>query len=363
MLQLAISQFNLTGMKINQKKEISPNDQWTADEFNGMPYRRLGNSGLRVANVGIGTWKFGYPAQGDGTRVDEKTAHRIFDRALEIGATFWDTANRYNDATGNSERVIGTWLRKNPSQRRNVILATKIYAPMDGVSPNHSRLSRLNIIASVQACLGRLQVDYIDLLYFHLFDATTPIEESLAAIEDLVREGVINYFAVSNFTVEQLEQYRLWEPRFSNRVRVLAVQNKFDVISREDPAKPGVISFCAHSGMSFIAWTPLLKGLLTDKYQDRAAVGQGDRLFDEGTLEAACEKHDFPRIQKLARLAQAWGLPLNQLVIAYMLAIPGMGPIIPSVSSVNQLESNARGGRITFSREETRAIEEILTGK
>ena len=182
-------------MKINKKKAISPIDQWTADEFNGMPYRRLGNSGLRVANVGIGTWKFGYPAKGDGARVDEKTAHRIFDRAIELGATFWDTANRYNDASGNSERVIGTWLGLNPSQRRNVILATKIYAPMDGVSPNHSRLSRLNIIESVHACLDRLQADYIDLLYFHLFDATTPVEESLAAIEDLVREGLICYFA------------------------------------------------------------------------------------------------------------------------------------------------------------------------
>ena len=347
-------------MKINKKIHISPNDQWTADEFCGMPYRRLGNSGLRVANVGIGTWKFGYPEKGDGARVDEKTAHRIFDRAMEIGATFWDTANRYNDATGNSERVIGTWLRQNSSQRRNVILATKIYAPMDGVSPNHSRLSRLNIIQSVYACLERLQVDAIDLLYFHLFDATTPIEESLAAIEDLVRQGIIYYFAVSNFTVDQLQQYQSLESRFSNRVRVVAVQNQFDVISLEDPAKPGVLDYCAKSGMSFVAWTPLLKGLLTDKYQDITAVGKGDRLFGEGTLEAACKKHDFPRIQKLARLANTWDLPLNQLVIAFMLAIPGMGPVIPSVSSVSQLESNARGGRITFSREEIRAIEEIL---
>ena len=121
------------------------------------------------------------------------------------------------------------------------------------------------------------------------------------------------------------------------------MQNQFDVINREDPAKTGVIDYCDQIGMAFIAWTPLLKGLLTDKYQDMAAVGQGDRLFDEGTLDAACKAHDFPRIQKLARLATSWDLPLNQLVIAYMLAIPGMGPVIPSVSSVSQLESNAQG--------------------
>jgi 1-deoxyxylulose-5-phosphate synthase len=350
-------------MKINKKKEILPNDQWTADEFNGMPYRRLGNSGLRVANVGIGTWKFGYPEKGDGARVDEKTAHRIFDHAIEIGATFWDTANRYNNASGNSERVIGTWMRLNPTQRRNVILATKIYAPMDGVSPNHSRLSRLNIIASVHACIDRLQVDYIDMLYFHLFDPTTPVEESLSAIEDLVREGVIRYFAVSNFTVDQLKLYQSIESQFSIRVRALAVQNKFDIISLEDEKKSGVLDYCAQNGISFIAWTPLLKGLLTDKYQNIDGVGEGDRLYDEGTLDTDRKKNDFPRIKRLALLSKEWGIALNQLVIAYMLSMPGMGPVIASVSNVSQLESNVFGGRIAFSREETLKIEEILTVK
>jgi aryl-alcohol dehydrogenase-like predicted oxidoreductase len=350
-------------MKINQKREISPNDRWTVDEFNGMPYRPLGDSGLRVANVGIGTWKFGHPEKGDGARVDEKTAHRIFDRAIEIGATFWDTANRYNNASGNSERVIGTWMRLNPDQRRNVILATKIFAPMDGVSPNHSRLSRLNIIESVHACIERLQVDYIDLLYFHLFDSTTPAEESLSAIEDLVKEDVIRYFAVSNFTVDQLKLYQSLESRFSIRVRVLAVQNKFDIISLEDDEKPGVFDYCGQNGVSFVAWSPLLKGLLTDKYQDLTGVGAGDRLYDEGTLDSAREMYDLPRIKKLALLSKEWGISLNQLVIAYMLSRPGMGPIIASVSNVDQLESNAFGGRITFSKEEILKIEEILTEK
>lgn len=347
-------------MEIKERETISPNDQWTADEFNGMPYRTLGNSGLRVANVGIGTWKFGYPEEGDGARVDEKTAHQIFDRAIEFGATFWDTANRYNNGTGNSERVIGAWMRRNPDQRRNVILATKVFAPMDGISPNHSRLSRLNIIESVHACLERLQVNTIDLLYFHLFDPTTPLEESLSAIEDLVAEGTIRYFAVSNFTVDQLKLYQSFESRFSNRVRVLAVQNKFDIISLEDDNKAGVLGHCAVSGISFIAWSPLLKGLLTDKYQDMAGVGKGDRLFDEGTLDADLKSYDYSKIKKLAGLSKTWGITLNQLVIAYMLSMPGMGPVIASISNVGQLESNAFGGRITFSPEELSIIEETL---
>jgi len=350
-------------MKIVEKQTISPSDQWTADAFNGMPYRVLGNSGLRVANVGIGTWKFGHPEKGDGARVDERTAHRIFDRAMEIGATFWDTANRYNNASGNSERVIGTWMRQNPDQRRNVILSTKVFAQMDGVSPNHSRLSRLNIIESVNACLERLQVDTIDLLYFHLFDAETPAEESLSAIEDLVRQEVVRYFAVSNFSIDQLDLYRSLEPRLSIRARVLAVQNKFDIVNGEDEKRPGVFDYCARNGMSFVAWSPLLKGLLTDKYQDIDAVGKGDRLYDEGTLDSAIKAHDFPRIKKLAGLAKGRGITLNQLAIAYMLSIPGMGPVIPSVSSVDQLESNTLGGRIQLSENEIAAIKDILTGK
>src|SRR5512133_3479241 len=135
-----------------------------ADTYNGMPYRAVGRSGLRASSVGLGTWKFGLPETGDGARVDEKTAYAIFDRAIELGVTFWDTANRYNAASGNSERLIGRWLATNPNQRRNVVIATKVFGGMDGHSPNHNRLSRTNILESVYACLERLQVDTIDLL-------------------------------------------------------------------------------------------------------------------------------------------------------------------------------------------------------
>ena len=96
------------------------------DEFNGMPYRRLGGSGLKVSRIGLGTWKMGYPERGDGSRVGRDQAVRILDRALELGVTFWDTANRYNASSGNSERVLGEWFRMNPGERRNIVLATKV---------------------------------------------------------------------------------------------------------------------------------------------------------------------------------------------------------------------------------------------
>ncbi len=336
------------------------NAPWITDEFNGMPYRLLGSSGLRASNVGLGTWKVGYPETGDGSRVGEKVALQIFDRAIELGVTFWDTANRYNAASGNSERVIGTWMQNNPDQRRNVVLATKVFGGMDGRTPNHSRLSRGNILDSVYACLERLQVDYIDLLYFHAFDPITPLEESLAAIEDLVQQDLIRYFGVSNFTVEQLALYRAAEKSFSVRCRVVAVQNQFNILHGESASHPGVLAYAARTGISFVAWSPLARGLLTERYLDLSKVGPGDRLYDEGTLQKETSGPIMEKLHRLAELAREWGLQLNQLAIAYMLTLPGMGPVIASASSVQQLESNATGGKVILSEEQRGRAKEAI---
>lgn len=220
------------------------------------PYRPLGYSGLKVSNVGLGTWKFGYPHKQDGSRVDPKTAFAIFDRALELGVTFWDTANRYNQGSGNSERVIGQWFAAHPSSRRNVVLATKMAGEMDGTTPNHAGLSRINILESVYASLERLKTDSIDLLYFHnAGDPDTPPEESLEAIEDLVRQDLVRYFALSNYTAEQLERMVQLSEGISRRCRPIAVQNQFDILSGESAKYPGVFSWCADHGVSFVAWS------------------------------------------------------------------------------------------------------------
>jgi len=342
------------------QKQHSEEESWTADSFNGMPYRLLGRSGLRVPNLGIGTWKFGRPELGDGSRVNEKAAHRIFDRAIELGATFWDTANRYHDGSGNSERVIGSWLKSNPDQRRNVIVATKIFAPMDGNSPNHSRLSRGNILESVYACLERLNCQVIDLLYFHMHDPLTPVEESLAAIEDLVRQDLVRYFGVSNFNPQQLARYQAVAADLSVRCRIQAVQNRYDILNGEDPQRPGVLNYCAGNDVAFIAWTPLLGGLLTGKYLDHSKVKKGDRLLDEGTMAILADERTMALIRRLSDLGSAWGLTLNELVIAYMLTLPAMGPVIAAVSNPQQLEANARGARTPLDREQTNRVAKIL---
>jgi len=324
-----------------------------------MPYVQLGGSGLRVSKIGLGTWKYGYPETKDGSRVDEKEAFRIFDRAIELGVTHWDTANRYNDASGNSERIIGKWLKANPDQRRNVVIATKIFGGMDGISPNHCRLSRTNILDSTYACLARLQIDYIDLLYFHSYDRTCPVEESLAAIEDLVWMDRVRYFAVSNFTVDQLRYYKAASDTMSIRSRVVAVQNQYDIINQE-LYQPGVLDYCAKNSISYVAFSPLARGLLSNRYLDKTKVGPGDRLFDEGTFDKDVTAENMERLLKLAHLAEEWEMEINQLALAYMLTLPGMGPVIPAASRVEQLESNAKVGQINLTDEQLVNVKSVL---
>lgn len=330
------------------------------DDFHNMPYRRLGQSGLQTSNVGLGTWKFGCPETGDSSRVDEKAAFQIFDRAIELGVTFWDTANRYNFGSGNSERVIGRWFKSNPNQRRNVVLATKIFGGMDGYTPNHCRLGRINILESVYASLDRLQCDNIDLLYFHSYDIITPVEESLAVIEDLVRQDLVRHFAISNFTVDQLRIYQSAELSFSVRTRVVAVQNQYDILNLEKN-QPGVLEHCKRTGVSFIAFSPLARGLLTSRYLNKAQIGPGDRLYDEGTLDKDMSPPEtLFRLKQLADLASNLGIEVNQLALAYMLTLPGMGPVIPASSTIQQLESNAAAGKLVLSAEQIDEVNKIL---
>jgi len=335
------------------------NVPWTAVDFNGMPYRRLGRSGLKVSDVGFGTWKIGYPDTCDDSRVDAGMAMKMFDRAIELGVTHWDTANRYNNASGNSERIIGLWFKANPDQRRDVVLATKMFGGMDGRTPNHSRLSRTNIVESVYASLKRLQLDYVDILYFHGFDPETPVEESLETVEDLVRRDLVRHFAVSNFSREQLESYRRMEERTSARSRVLAVQNQFDILNGE-AKHAGVLHFCAESGISFVAFSPLARGLLSERYLKPSAAGKGDRLFDEGTLEKDLNPAVVKKLSALDIVGRKWGMGITQLALAYMLTLPGMGPVIPSSTSIEQLEKNAAAGKVRLDDEQKAQLKKIL---
>ncbi len=330
------------------------------NNFKDMPFKPLGYSGLWVPRVGLGTWKFGMPETGDESRVDQTTAMLIFDRAIELGVTLWDTAPRYNNASGNSERVIGAWFRDNPDQRRNVIIASKIYGGMDGLTPNHCRLTRGNLKESIYASLERMQIDSMDMLYLHHYDPFTPVEETYSALEDLIREDLIRYLGVSNFTIEQLKQHQSMETLYSNRSRIIAVQNQFDILRKEPGEYAGVVDYVGNQGMDFIAYSPLAEGFLTNRYLDLKQVRAGDRIFDQGMLAGLATSENIAKLQSLGMLAKSWNLEISQLVLAYTLSLPGMGPVIPAASTVQQLESNAYAGKIQLSEEQCLQIKQIV---
>jgi len=245
-----------------------------------------------------------------------------------------------------------------------VVIATKIFGGMDGRTPNHCRLSRGNILDSVYACLARMQLDHIDLLYWHAAEDRTPLEEGLCAVEDLVQRDLVRYFGVGNLSVGRLRLHRALESSMSIRCRVVAVQNGFDIIHGEtNPEHRGVLDYCAANGISYIAYSPLARGLLTERYLDLANVGPGDRLYDEGTLERDALPAVMVKVRSLAALAHRWGMQLQQLALAYTLTLPGMGPVIPGTSSLAQLESNAAVGQMLLSDEQQRQVQAVLAGQ
>ena len=234
------------------------------------------------------------------------------------------------------------------------MLATKVYAGMDGITPNHSGLSRLQIVEGVKASLARLDLDWIDLLWFHGFDDRTPIEESLEAVEDLVSQGVVRYFGVSNFSVQQLESYLEAASNLSRRCRPIAVQNELNPLTGDDH---GVLDLCVAEGIGFVPFSPLGRGLLTDRYLDPATTGAGDRLVDEGI---AVSDADRAAVARIGALATEWGHTISQLSLAYLSSLPGIGVIIPSSSTVAQAEVNAAAGRITLTDEQRSALAEVF---
>ncbi len=333
----------------------------SASDFQGMPYRQLGSSGLRASVIGLGTWKFGYPETGDLSRVNEEDGLAILSRAHELGVTFWDTANRYNAASGNSERIIGRWLTENPQKRRDIVLATKISGLMDGRTPNHCGLSRQNIKDAVYASLERLATDTIDLLYFHTPDDSVAAEESIVAVDDLIRQDLVRYFAVSNFSKKQLENYTATEKSLGPwlRARICAVQNSYNLLDGERPQEAGVLDYCVKNQLSLIAWSPLAEGLLTSRYLKPGQVGSGDRLFDQKNQRYLDTKIQ-EKLQELQTLASQKGSSITQLVLAYLLTLPGMGPVIPAMSSLAQLEENSQAAFIELSPEDAQAIRTIF---
>jgi len=229
-----------------------------------MKYRNLGNSGVSVSTLCLGTMTFGEPDPGSmmhGIASDEATAHQIANRAVDAGINFFDTADVYGN-DGLSERVIGNWFEKD-KRRNDVVLATKFRFRMRK-GENGTGASRLHIVRSVEHSLKRLKTDRIDLYQIHMQDITVPEEETLRALDDLVRAGKVIYIGCSNYAAYRLAD-SLWISRAQHRERFVSLQTQYSLVERNIEREH--VPLCQKEGLGILPWSPLAGGFLSGKYR------------------------------------------------------------------------------------------------
>jgi len=305
-----------------------------------LPTRPLGDSGLAASIVGLGCNNFG-------GRVDLAGTRAVVDEALDRGVTFLDTADIYG--RGGSEELLGEVLS---GRREQVVLATKFGMDMgDGKGP---RGSRGYILQAVQASLRRLRTDVIDVYWYHQPDGETPIEETLEALDELVRAGTVRAIGASNFSAEQLEQADAIA-RERGLARFVAVQNEYSLLVRE--AERDVLPTCERLGIGFVPFFPLASGLLTGKYLRGKPGPAGARLSGRGEIAT---DEQFALVEELERYAGDRGISLVQVAIGALLARPVVSSVIAGATRPEQVRDNASAAEWTPSDEDLTELKAVL---
>jgi aryl-alcohol dehydrogenase-like predicted oxidoreductase len=293
-------------------------------------YRFLGNTGLKVSELALGTQTFGWGA-------DEKTAHAMADLFVERGGNLFDTADIYNN--GVAESMLGSWLKVREN-RHSVIIATKVFFPT-GDGPNDTGVSRKHIFHSIDESLRRLQTDYVDLYQVHCFDLSTPLEETLGAMDDLVRAGKVRYMGASNYTASQLEK-ALMLSQIHGWESFRSLQAEYSLIVRSTEWE--LVPLCREEGLGFLAWSPIAGGWLTGKYlrnqspPPNSRVGRKDRWDDQP--EQRESELTWRVIDNLIEIGKNRGKTPAQIALNWILQQPGITAPILGARSLEQLKEN-----------------------
>ncbi|HWO94298.1 MAG TPA: aldo/keto reductase [Dehalococcoidia bacterium] len=312
-----------------------------------MEYRNLGKSGLQVSVLGLGTNNFGM-------RSDRDTSIAVVNRALDSGITFIDTSDSYG-GQGRSEEYIGEALK---GRRQEAVLATKFSSPM-GEGPYMSGGSRRYVMRAVEASLRRLQTDYIDLYQFHWPDPRTPIEETLRALDDLVRRGDVRYIGCSNFAAWQVVE-AAWTARTEHLTPFISAQNLYNLTDRG--VERELLPACRACGLGFIPYFPLASGLLTGKYRRGEPPPEGARLSAGPMASRFLSDRNFDLVERLESVASASGHTVGELAVAWLAAQPAIGSVIVGVRSPEQLDAHLQAVEWKMTPEELQAIDEASRG-
>jgi aryl-alcohol dehydrogenase-like predicted oxidoreductase len=309
-----------------------------------MRYRRLGSSDLNVSEISLGSWL----TYGGG--VSNKQAQACVDKAFDVGINFIDTANVY--ARGGAEEFLGQALSKRP--RDSYILGTKLFWPMNG----DRGLSREQVFKQLDLSLGRLRTDYVDLYQCHRYDDETPLEETMAALTEVVRQGKVRYIGFSEWTAGQIQAALAPVPTVE---KFVSSQPQYSILYRIPERE--VIPVCKKNGISQIVWSPLAQGALTGKYKPgeeppagtRAASHQMgwsmDSFRDDDVLEA---------VQKLVPIADGLGISMAQLALAWVLREENVASAIAGASRPEQVDENAGASGIELDEATLQAIDDAV---
>ncbi len=317
-----------------------------------MDHRQLGRSGLRVSALALGTMTFGgrgnFASVGD---TDLAGARRQLDRCLDAGVTLVDTADVYSD--GLSEEILGQALR---GRRDRVVLATKARMPM-GAGPNDAGLSRRHLVASCEASLRRLQVDHVDLYQVHEWDGQTPLEETLDALDTLVRSGKARYVGCSNYAAWQLMK-ALGIAERRGLQRFVSQQIHLTLQARE--AEYELVPVAVDQGVGILVWSPLAGGLLSGKLRRDRRPPEGSRqLSDWGEPPVRDEDALLDVIDVLVEVAEARGVSPAQVALAWLLGRPGVCSVIVGARTDEQLADNLAAAELELTAEDRARLEAV----
>jgi len=310
-----------------------------------MQFRRLGSAGLKVSAIGLGTNQFG-------GKVSIKKAAAIIHAAMDAGVNFIDTADVYQG--GGSEESIGAALK---GRRQEALIATKVHNPVEPRGPNDRGSSRQHILQGLEASLRRLKTDYIDLYQIHRWDKATPIDETMRALDDLIRAGKVRYIGASNYSAWQLTEANA-VARVNGWTEIVSIQPHYHMLERsiEDELLPA----CKYFNIGLLPYFPLAGGFLTGKYLEDKAAPKGSRGESSPYVQKYMTAENYALLNQLARYAQSTGHTITDLAHAWLLAQPQSSSVISGATNVDQVLTNISAVEWELSSEEMESVNKVL---
>lgn len=316
-----------------------------------MEYTRLGSSGLKVSRIALGCMSFGKPDTGRNWALDTDAAEPIFRQAVELGITFWDTANIYG--VGTSEEITGEAIGRYTS-RDQVVIATKLFAPMSQ-GPGGGGLSRRAVFEQIDASLRRLGTDYVDLYQIHRFDPETPVEETMEALHDIVKAGKVRYLGASSMWAWQFSKMQ-YTADLHGWTKFISMQDQYSLVAREEERE--MFGLLADQGVGSLPWSPLAAGLLTRPWGDVSTTRGASNPTTDGSGRPLFFDSDRGTVDAVQQIAETRGVSMAQIAMAWVLKNPVVTAPIVGATKPHHLADAVAALDIDLSDKEVAALEE-----